>query len=347
MKIGLATVQVPFMHGGAEMHVHGLLQYLRGKDYQAEIITIPFKWYPPDSLSNQMEASRLIDVSEVNGKPLDLLITFKFPAYYLRHPNKNLWLLHQHRQAYDFFNTSNGDLHLCKRGRKVASKIKEWDDLYIPDHKHIFTNSQNVANRLSKYNNIDGSPLYPPPLNAERFQFKSIENFILAPGRLDKLKRQDLIIKAMAYSSKSLKLILIGSDKSEYGEYCKRLVEEYDLSSRVCFLGFVDTTQKIDLYSRALAIYNGVFDEDLGYLTIEAFLSGKPVITHHDSGGPLEFVEESVNGFVTKPDELAIADKVNYLVNNHNNAKEMGFAGKDLIKSKNISWENVIERLIN
>ena len=214
MIIALATVQVPFTHGGAEMHVQGFLDYLRDRKYKAEVITIPFKWYPPDSLSNQMEASRLLDVSEVNGKPIDLLITFKFPAYYLRHPNKNLWLLHQHRQAYDLFDTPNGDLHLCDRGRKVTSKIREWDDLYIPEHKKIFTNSQNVANRLSKYNNIEGTALYPPPLNAEKFKFKSIENFILAPGRLDKLKRQDLIINAMVHSHKSLKLVLIGSDKS-------------------------------------------------------------------------------------------------------------------------------------
>lgn len=346
MIIGLVTVQVPFMHGGAEMHVQGLLDYLKEQKYNAEVISIPFKWYPPDSLSNQMEASRLLDVTEVNGKPIDLLITFKFPAYYVRHPNKNLWLLHQHRQAYDFFDTPNGDLHLCERGRKVARKIKEWDNLYIPEHKKIFTNSQNVANRLSKYNNIDASSLYPPPLNAEKYKFKSIENFILAPGRLDKLKRQDLIIKALSQTDNSLKLVLIGSDKSDYGQYCKKLIETLNLQERVIFLGFVEDYLKIDLYSRALAVYNGVFDEDLGYLTIESFLSSKPVITHHDSGGPLEFVENNVNGFVINPDPVVIAECINLLSSNHKIASEMGRAGRELILSKNITWENVIERLI-
>ena len=347
MIIGLATVQVPFMHGGAEMHVQGFLDYLRDNNYNAEVITIPFKWYPPDSLSNQMDASRLLDVSEVNGKPIDLLITFKFPAYYLRHPNKNLWLLHQHRQAYDFFDTPNGDLHLCDKGRKVAYKIKEWDDLYIPEHKKVFTNSQNVAKRLYDYNNIDGAALYPPPLNSEKFEFKTIENFILAPGRLDKLKRQDLIIKAMVHAHKSLRLVLIGSDVSEYGEYCKSLVEKYNLKDRVSFLGYIEDSHKIDLFSRALAIYNGVFDEDLGYLTIESFLSAKPVITHEDSGGPLEFVANNVNGFVVSPEPDAITDCINLLASNHKIAIEMGRAGKELIEAKNITWQNVVERLIS
>ena len=43
------------------------------------------------------------------------------------------------------------------------------------------------------------------------------------------------------------------------------------------------------------------FDEDFGYVTLEAFLARKPVITATDSGGPIEFVVDGVNGFVCEP----------------------------------------------
>ena len=44
------------------------------------------------------------------------------------------------------------------------------------------------------------------------------------------------------------------------------------------------------------------YDEDFGYVTLEAFLSRKPVITATDSGGPNEFVVDGVNGFVRAPE---------------------------------------------
>ena len=50
----------------------------------------------------------------------------------------------------------------------------------------------------------------------------------------------------------------------------------------------------------ALAVVYPPFDEDFGYVTLEAFLARKPVITATDSGGPNEFVVDGVNGFVVR-----------------------------------------------
>jgi len=346
MKVGVATVQVPFLRGGAELLAEGLCYKIKQFGHDAEIISIPFKWYPPTCLINLMEASRLLDVTEVNGKAIDRLVTLKFPAYFFQHSNKVMWMLHQHRQAYDLFETKHGDLHTSPEGIKASKLIKKWDEKYIPEHKSLYTISNTVSKRLSDYNKIASEVLYPPPLNDELFHFKTMDNYILAPGRIDAFKRQELIIEAMVEIPSFVKLILIGNCEGSYADYCRRRVEELNLNDRVEFMGMVSESHKIDLYSRALAVYNGVFDEDFGYVTVESFLAEKPIITHTDSGGPLEFVISGSNGFVCEPNSMSLSHFVNKLIDKPQNAVEMGKHGRQTIKEKNITWEHVIEKLL-
>ena len=43
----------------------------------------------------------------------------------------------------------------------------------------------------------------------------------------------------------------------------------------------------IDHLARCRAVVFPPFNEDYGFVTVEAFMCGKPVITCHDSGGPV------------------------------------------------------------
>ena len=78
------------------------------------------------------------------------------------------------------------------------------------------------------------------------------------------------------------------------------------MRDRVVFAGAVAGDELIDLYAGALAVVYAPFDEDYGYVTLEAFLCAKPVITATDSGGTLEFVVDGQNGFVCAPEPAAI-----------------------------------------
>ena len=71
---------------------------------------------------------------------------------------------------------------------------------------------------------------------------------------------------------------------------------------RIEFLGYVNEDQKREYYANALVVLFVPFDEDYGFITIEAMKSRKPVITTTDSGGPLEFVKTDHTGFVVSPD---------------------------------------------
>ncbi len=75
----------------------------------------------------------------------------------------------------------------------------------------------------------------------------------------------------------------------------------------------MDDDELIDLYAGALAVVYPPFDEDFGYVTLEAFLARKPVITCTDSGGPNEFVVDGVNGFVCAPNPEALAAAIDQL----------------------------------
>jgi glycosyltransferase involved in cell wall biosynthesis len=108
----------------------------------------------------------------------------------------------------------------------------------------------------------------------------------------------------------------------------------------------VSEAEKIDLFSRCLAVYNGVYDEDYGYITLEGFLAGKPVITHPDSGGPLEFVIDGENGFVVPAASDDIADCIRRLAESHRTAREIGVAGRRTIDALGIGWDHVIEMLL-
>ena len=105
----VCEAQVPFVHGGAEVHVRELTRQLIARGYEAALVSVPFKWYPKEEILPHAAAWRLLDLSESNGRPIDVVIASKFPTYFVRHPNKVAWLIHQYRAAYELCRTVYSD----------------------------------------------------------------------------------------------------------------------------------------------------------------------------------------------------------------------------------------------
>jgi glycosyltransferase involved in cell wall biosynthesis len=346
VKVAIATVQVPFISGGAEVLATSLQHELRRRGHEAEIVSIPFKWYPPERLLDCMLMARLMDLSEINGMPIERVIALKYPAYYNDHPNKVCWLLHQHRQAYDLYGTPFGDLHQSDSGRSVADEIRRWDNSLLPRARAIYTISRTVTQRLEQFNSIASETVYPPPINHERFRCDGYGDFVLYPGRFDQIKRQHLLVEALAMTATPVKAVFIGNMSGSYGEGVLAAIRAHRLEGRVECLGVVDEATKLDLYARCLAVYNGVYDEDYGYLTIEGFLASKPVVTHVDSGGPLEFVETEVNGIVTPSQPGPLAQALDRLFEERDLAQRMGGLGAATVAAKQVNWDHAIARLL-
>lgn len=344
MKIAVCTAQVSFTKGGAESLTQELYQELLKRDYDVEYINIPFKWYPHKEIITHALVWRLIDLTESNGEKIDRLICTKYPSYVVKHPNKVVWLIQQFRQAYELYNTPYSDLQDSKEGEMIRDKIIDIDNITLKESKKIFTISKNTARRLMRYNNIKGEPLYPPPKNADKFYCEDFGDYIIYPSRIESIKRQYLLVKAMKYTKSNAKCLIVGNGPQE--REIKQLANNLKVNDKVKFCGYIPDDELIDLYAKSLGVFYAPYDEDFGYVTLEAFLSRKPVITTADSGGPLEFVEDGTNGYVASFEPKNIAEKIDNLFEDKAMAKRMGESGYKKIKSMNITWDNVIKKLV-
>lgn len=344
-NVVICTTQVPFTVGGAEAHVAGLRSALIASGYDAEIIAMPFRWYPPVEIMRSTLMWRLLNLSESNGKPIDLVIGMKFPAYAVAHPRKVLWVIHQHRSAYNLWGTAFDDLSTYAEGPQVREFIRSSDQKFLSDARKIFANSATVAERLLHYNQIQSETLYHPPPRAEAIYSGEVGDYIFCPGRLEPQKRQELLIEAMRYTVSPVRLVLAGgsSDASRY----ESLIRQYDLGHRVELLGYVTDEKMVQLYANALGVGYAPFDEDYGYVTLEAMFAARPVVVTSDAGGAREFVEDCVSGIVANPEPREMAEAFDRLYNDRELARRLGRHGQDKIRALNLSWSNVVERLIS
>ena len=74
MRIAVCAPQVPFVRGGAEIMAETLVAELRLRDHEAELVTVPFKWYPGTRVLEQAFLWRLLDLTESDGRPIDLVL---------------------------------------------------------------------------------------------------------------------------------------------------------------------------------------------------------------------------------------------------------------------------------
>jgi glycosyltransferase involved in cell wall biosynthesis len=341
-RILVCEAQVPFVHGGAEVHVRELARELRARGYQAELVSVPFKWYPKEEILAHAAAWRLLDLRESNGTPIDLVIASKFPTYFARHPNKVAWLIHQYRAAYELCGTPYSDFGHNDADVGLRDTLIRLDTEMLGECRRVFTNAKNTASRLAKFNALAAEPLYHPPRLAPRLVAGPYGGYLLSVGRIESVKRVDLAVSALARCPGPLRLVVAGDGTQR--AYVERVARETGVADRVTFLGSVDDDQLIALYRDALAVVYPPYDEDFGYVTLEAFLARKPVITCRDSGGPNEFVEDRVNGFVCEPAAESLAAAFAALDADRGLAARLGEAGFDA--ARGISWDGVIEKLV-
>jgi glycosyltransferase involved in cell wall biosynthesis len=346
MRILIVTVRVPFVHGGAENLAEGLCDALRKEGHEAEVLGIPFKWYPSECILDHMLACRLLDLTESSGVPVDRVIGLKFPAYLVPQPNKVLWLLHQHRSAYEMWGHPLGDLHTGPNGMQIRQAIRRADERFIAESEAVYTISANVSKRLRVFNGVDSEPLYHPPKSADGFYCGRPDSYIFYPSRLTHTKRQTLVLQALARTQEKVKVRFAGlPDTRAHADELKDLARRLGIHDRVQWLGSIDEQEKREQYAHSLAVVFPPYDEDYGYVTLEAMLSSKPVITCRDSGGPLEFVEHGRTGLVAEPRPGCLAAAFDQAWRDRDQMHEFGLAARQQYVSMDISWSNVVRKL--
>jgi glycosyltransferase involved in cell wall biosynthesis len=340
MRIAVCVPQVPFVRGGAEIVCERMVHELRKRDHEAELVTVPFKWYPGERVLTQAFLWRLLDLEQANGSAIDLVIATKFPSYTVRHPNKVVWLMHQFRQAYEFDRTELGQFDESPEGRALRRSVHRLDRLALGEARKVFATSHNVAQRLDRSLGLEAEVLPHPPQELD-YRCDEYGDFVLSVGRIDRAKRVELLLEALAADS-SLRCVIAGEGPDR--ARLERLAREQGLDGRAVFAGRVSEDDLADLYGRCLAVYYAPLDEDFGMVPYEAFLAEKPVVTTRDAGGPLEIVGDRKTGLVCEPTGAAVAEALAWLGGHVDEAREWGRAGRRVAEL--VSWDNAIERLL-
>jgi glycosyltransferase involved in cell wall biosynthesis len=341
-SVVVCEAQVPFVRGGAERHIEGLVAEIRRHGYRVEKVSVPFKHYPKPELLASAAAWRMLDLTEANHEAIDLVIATKFPTYFVRHPRKVTWLFHQYRAIYDLCGTRFSEFDHTEADVNLRRRLIDLDTEVLAESTRLFSNARTTAARLARYNGLTAEPLYHPPPLAGRLHAGRFDDYILSVGRLEPAKRVDLIIRALASTPDPTRLVVVGGGSQRSA--LEALAGSLGIANRVIFTGEIDDAALVELYANAGAVVFPPYDEDYGYITLEAFLSRKPVITTTDAGGPLEFVEDGTTGVVVEPAEDALTSAIARVIADQPRARRLGEAGFE--RARTVTWDGVVERLV-
>lgn len=346
-KVIVLGAHVPFIRGGAEELNDELVRQLnaRGEELglEAELVRVPHKWYPDEHLLKELLMWKTIDLTAVDGAPIDMVIATKFPTYYVQHPNKALWLVHQHRVFYDLEGCKWDYPTLTELQKSVRAVIRSNDTAEIKKSSAILTISHTVTDRLAKYNGIDSSVLYPPPKLASRIRHEEYGDYVIYIGRVEEIKRVDLLLEAAA-RDETIKCRIVG--KGKMLEAYREKAVELGVAERCLFTGFVDDDEYLRHLAGARAVYYGPVDEDYGFACIEGMIARKPVLTFSDSGEPALLVERTGGGLVAEEASgAALADMIGEVMAMSD--AELGHMCEEAHDfASGITWDEVIDELV-
>jgi glycosyltransferase involved in cell wall biosynthesis len=343
MKVLVLSTRQPFIWGGAEELATNLVQRLIAAGHEAEAMYLSFSWHPAERLIEEMAIARSIRISNA-----DRVIALKFPAYLVPHHNKVIWLLHQFRQAYDLFDAGESHLDSSVRADALRAAIRKADETaFIGAHRLFATTT--AAKRLHRYHGMEAEVLSAPLNDPELFSGGDDGGYVFAGGRVGAAKRQELLIRALAHA-RGVRLVVAGPpDEPSRAGQLRKVAEDLGVADRLTLdLRLLPREGVARLVNGCTASAYIPFDEDsVGYVTMEAFSAGKPVLTTTDSGGVLSIVRDGETGVVTEPTAEALGGGLLKLVQNRVLAGRMGAAGRLLLQQLNLTWPQTLARLMS
>lgn len=345
MKVIIATSQEPFATSDVFLQAQELADALRRSGHQVELLTIPFQPKPAERVASQMLACRLLETVNATESD-DLLIGLNFPAYFLPHPRKVLWIGSLSSSAYELWNHPLGSLNDSPQGAQVREMILQADRNLLTEAQAAFTVSAAVAAQLATQFDVTLPPLYHPPPAAGQLRGGKAGNYFFVPDRFSYQNRQRLVIEALALTREPVAVRFAGAiNDPKLERELKALVAATQLERRVQWLGAIPWDEMREQYARALAVISPPFQADYGYVTLEAMFSSKPVVTCTDSGGPLDFVQPGATGLVAEPTAPSLAHALDEIWADRSRARRWGAAGRAHLARFDLSWENVVRQL--
>ena len=206
----------------------------------------------------------------------------------------------------------------------------------------IITVSQNTKTEiLSFYNKVDEKKIEIIPngvdIPIQLFGGQKLKNLLFV-GRLTKVKGAEVLVEAMRYTNKNIKLSMIG--EGPISEDLKKLVDSYKLGDRIEFLGPKTRSEVYSVMSSSYALVLPSFHESQGIVMLEANAHSLPVIATRSSG-ITEFISNGINGLLfTKGSYKDMAKKINRIYNEPELATGLGENGRKIMIDE-YGWDEI------
>jgi glycosyltransferase involved in cell wall biosynthesis len=343
-RIAVITSTPLFVEGGHLVMARALVQALRESGHEAELVLTPQNRFGRQGAAYL--AAWLTDVGLSHGnRPIDQVISLRYPSFAVRHPNHVVWLNHTMREYYDQWDTFSAQLSWKARVKEATRRrLLHWADrrLLTRNVRKVFAISGAVKQRLVRWGGIPSEVLYPPPPQ-RAYRCDLYGDYIFAVSRLAPLKRFSLLIEALAHPMAEGIRCVIAGEGEEYAVLEHAIVTR-GLESRVKLIGRVDEAQLVEHLAHCRAVCFPPLEEDYGFVTAEAFSSRKPVITCLDSGGPAELVKDGVNGWVVAPRPETLAAALREATDTLPMVERYGAAGFE--QASQMTWERAIRHLL-
>jgi glycosyltransferase involved in cell wall biosynthesis len=375
----IAPSPVPFVIGGAEKLWWGMLHHFNQQPGEnVELIKLPSPEHDFWSLLDSYKTFSRLQLQHFNT-----LISTKYPAWMVEHPNHYCYLQHKLRGLYDTY------------PKQLATHC---------DYAHPALHTLKILLETSQRQRSELEPLFAElerlkqlALPAEHFAFPGpltrkiihcLDDIGLAPHAIKKYAAISHNVAGRADyfpQGQPIQIIHHPSDLSHYrqGDYntiftVSRLAKpkRIDLlinamryvtadiqlliagsgrefnalqklaahDPRIKLLGRITDQQIIEHYANALFVPFIPYDEDYGLITIEAMQSAKAVLTTTDAGGVNEFVKHGETGLIVAPTAKALGAAMQHMIDAKADTIAMGKTAYQQVQY--INWPATYQALI-
>jgi glycosyltransferase involved in cell wall biosynthesis len=341
--LAVVTSSPPGVEGGHLVIARALVAAAQAAGHNAHVVITPD--YGFGRFASSYAANWRTDVSVEIGRPVDQVISLRYPSYAVRHPAHICWLNHTIREYYDLWPRFSGSIsaraRLKERVRKaLIHTADQW--LLRRNVMKVFAQSHTIERRLVAGLGLHTDVLYPPP-PLRAYRCDGYGDYIFAVSRLAPLKRVDLLVRALAEpAARHVRAVIAG--EGEERATLNALAATLGVSGRVSFAGRISDDALVGHLARCRAVFFAPFDEDYGFVTVEAFASRKPVVTCDDSGGPAELVRNGETGVICEPAPASVAIGLARLIDDAAFAERLGSAAAR--QAAAMSWPDAVKRLV-
>jgi glycosyltransferase involved in cell wall biosynthesis len=341
--LAVVTSSPAGVEGGHLVIARSLVAAAREQGHDARLVVTPD--YGFGRTLETYRGNWSTDVSRVNGQRVDQVISLRYPSYAVKHDAHVCWLNHTMREYYDmwprFAASISARNRIKERTRKALIRAADWWLLRYRVSE-VVAQSLTIQRRLRDDLGVGADVLWPPP-PPRAYRCDEYGDFVLAVSRLTPMKRLDLLVRALAEpAAKHVRAVIAGDGESR--AVLEALAARLGVGGRVSLVGRLDEPALVEQLGRCRAVCFPPLDEDYGFVTVEAFASGKAVITCTDSGGPAELVRDGESGLICEPSPAGLAEALARVMDDRALAERLGRGAAAQVAG--MRWPDAVNRLV-